>query len=167
MGTPGTPPPGDARTKPRASLAAFLSFLFPGLGQAYNGQSGLAWLLAAPVLLLVAAAAVALLVATPELLARLFDIRFLVGLIVLDAALLAWRLVAVLQAHGARARPALRSRATLVTAILVTLTLAMHVLPGYYAAKAIDTIRSVALGGSHGGDIGDVIPVFSGLPEPS
>ena len=43
----------------------------------------------------------------------------------------------------------------------------MHVLPAYYAAKAIDTLGTVALGGTHGGDAQDVFPVFSALPEPS
>ncbi|MGZ8562081.1 MAG: LCP family protein [Candidatus Limnocylindria bacterium] len=167
MDHPGAHPLGPPRAGRRAALAAFLSFLFPGLGQAYNRQSGLAWVLAVPVLVLVAASAVVLVAGTPQLLARLFDVRFLVGLIVLDIVLLAWRLVAVLQAHGRRARPALRSGPTWVTAALVTVTLAMHVLPAYYAAKTIDTIGSVALGGNHGDGINDVIPVFSGLPEPS
>lgn len=167
MGNPGVPPLDAPRLKPRPSLAAFLSFLFPGLGQAYNGQAGLAWLLAIPVLLLVGTVSLVLLIATPQLLARLFDVRFLIGLIVLDVVLLGWRLVAVLQAHGHPVRPPLRSGATVATAVLVTITLAMHVLPAYYAAKAIDTIRSVAFGGHHGGDLDDVIPVFSGLPEPS
>lgn len=164
MGTSSTSPATPPPARPRSWLAAFLSFLFPGLGQAYNGETGLAWMLAAPVLVLVAICALVLVFATPELLARLFDVRFLIGLIVLDAVLLAWRLVSVLQAHAARPHPA-RSGATVVTSVLVILTLAMHLLPAYYAAKAIDTIDSVALGGSHGD--GDVFPIFSGAPEPS
>ena len=151
----------------RASLAAFLSFLFPGLGQAYNGQSRLGWLLATPVLVLVAVIVVVLLAGTPQVLARLFDVRFLIGLIVLDAALLVWRLVAVLQAHGHRARPRPGSWATWATTGLVIVTLAMHVLPAYYAAKAIDTLGTVALGGTHRGDLQDAFPGFSGGPEPS
>ena len=154
------------RSGPRAALAAFLSFLFPGLGQAYNGQSGLAWLLAAPVVVLVAAIVLGLLFGS-HLFARLFDVSFLVGLVVLDAVLLAWRLVAVLQAHGHRARPKLRSWATWATAALVTITLAMHVLPAYYAVKAIDTLGTVALGGTHGGDLQDVFPDFSVPQNPS
>jgi TM2 domain-containing membrane protein YozV len=46
---PTTDPP-----RPRnAGLAAFLSFLFPGLGQGYLGASRMAILFAAPVLALV------------------------------------------------------------------------------------------------------------------
>jgi LCP family protein required for cell wall assembly len=159
--------PDASRPGPRATLAAFLSFVFPGLGQAYNGQAGLAWLLAAPVLVLVATIVLVLLLSSSQLLARLFDIRFLVGLVVLDALLLAWRLVAVLQAHGYRARPGMGSGATWATAALVVVTLAMHVLPAYYAAKAIDTLDTVALGGNHGGDLQDLFPAFSVLPDPS
>lgn len=151
----------------RASLAAFLSFLFPGLGQAYNGQSGLAWLLATPVLVLVAGIALVLVAGTSQLLARLFDVRFLLGLALLDGALLAWRLVGVVQAHGHRARPALHSGATWATALLVVATLAMHVLPAYYVAKAIDTLHAVSLGGVDGGQLGDVFTVPSDAAEPS
>ena len=131
---------------PRASLAAFLSFLFPGLGQAYNGEAELAWAFAAPILIVIGAIVALLIVGSSQLLAKLFDVRFLIGLIVMDVVLLAWRLVAVLQAYGHRARPSLRSRATWATVLLVTVTLAMHAVPAYYAAKAIDTLDSVALG---------------------
>ena len=155
------------RPGPRASLAAFLSFLFPGLGQAYNGQAGLAWLLAAPILVLVAAVVVVLVVGTPRLLARLFDIRFLVGLVLLDVVVLVWRLMAVLQAHGHRERPALRSGATWATAALVVITLAMHALPAYYAAKAIDTLDTVALGGTPSSYLSDISADLSGQPAPS
>jgi polyisoprenyl-teichoic acid--peptidoglycan teichoic acid transferase len=136
------------RPGPRAALAAFLSFLFPGLGQAYNGETWLAWLLAVPIVLLIGAVATVLSMASSQVFARLFDIRFLIGLVVMDAVLLGWRLVAVLQAHGYRARPSFRSRSTWVTAVLVTATLAMHAVPAYYVAKAIDTLDTVTLGGS-------------------
>ncbi len=158
--------PRSPDANPRASLAAFLSFLFPGLGQAYNGESGLAWILAAPAFLLVAAVVGALAVVGSGLLARLFDIRFLVGLIVLDLALLGWRLVAVMQAHGHHAGAARRHWTTWMTGLLVAATLGMHLVPAWYAVKAIDTLDAVALGGS-GGDLDHALPIFSGLPEPS
>lgn len=139
-------PAKRAPSGPRASLAAFLSFLFPGLGQAYNGEAELAWAFAAPILIVIGAIVVVLIVGSSQVLAKLFDVRFLIGLIVMDVVLLAWRLVAVLQAYGHRARPSLRSRATWATMLLVTVTLAMHAVPAYYAAKAIDTLDSVALG---------------------
>jgi LCP family protein required for cell wall assembly len=155
----GLPPSG-----PRASLAAFLSFLFPGLGQAYNGEAGLALLLAAPMVILIALVALVLAAGSSLVLARLFDVRFLVGLIVMDLVLLGWRLIAVLQAHGHWDRPTIRSRATWVTALLVAATLVMHAVPAWYAVKAIDTLDAVALGGDRGASDGFDI---GSLPEPS
>jgi len=163
----GTAPIPASSANPRASLAALLSFLFPGLGQAYNGQAGLAWLLAAPAIVLVGGVALVLVGGSSRLLAHLFDFRFLIGLVVLDVLLLAWRLIAVVQAHGRRERPSVRSWATWITAALVTVTLAMHALPAYYVAKAIDTLDAVALGGEHGSDLEDAFPGFGALPEPS
>ncbi|HET8586268.1 MAG TPA: hypothetical protein VFM74_00180, partial [Candidatus Limnocylindria bacterium] len=126
-----------AGTRGSASLAAFLSFLLPGLGQAYNGQTSLAWLMLAPVLVLVVLAAAAVLLSGSSLFARLLDVRFLIGLIVLDVALLGWRLIAILQAHGRRQLPSLKRWTTYATALIVVLTVAMHAMPGYYAVKAI------------------------------
>jgi LCP family protein required for cell wall assembly len=157
-----------ARVDGKSSLAAFLSFLFPGLGQAYNGEAVLAWMLAAPVFVLVAGVTIVLGAARSGLLAQLFDIRFLVGLIVLDIAFCSWRLVAIAQAHARRERPAPRRWTTWVTAVLLAATLGMHSLPAYYAAKAIDTLNAVALGGTGGGGgldpDADQLPA---LPEPS
>ncbi len=131
-------------SNPRAPLAAVLSFLFPGLGQAYNGDAGIAWLMAAPVIVLVLGAILVLSVVRGGLLLNLLDIRFLVGLIVLDALLLAWRLVAIVHAHLRRERPHWRRWTTYATVVVVTFTIAMHSLPGYYALKAIDTLGAVA-----------------------
>lgn len=169
----GGPPVSTARASARAdsrsSLAAFLSFLFPGLGQAYNGEAGLAWMLALPTFVLVAAVSLVLGAARSGVLAKLLDINFLVGLIVLDLAFLAWRLIAIFQAHARREPIAARRWTTWLTGLLLLATLGMHVLPAYYAAKAIDTLNAVALGGT-GGTGGVEIPVddrLPPLPEPS
>jgi len=134
------------RADPRAVAAALLSFLFPGFGQAYNGQWGLAVVLAFPVLLIVVLG-VLLVVSGGSVVSRFLDTRLLLGLIVLDVALLGWRLVAILQAHAERARLTFRSWPTWVTGALVVATLAMHALPAYYASKTIDALDSVALEG--------------------
>ncbi|HET8571328.1 MAG TPA: LCP family protein [Candidatus Limnocylindria bacterium] len=162
MSTPSTP---QRPANPRASLAAFFSFLLPGLGQAYNGQSGLAWILIAPVLLLVVFVAAVLLFAGSGLLARMLDSRFLIGLIVLDLALLGWRLLAIIQAHGWREAASLRRWTTYATTAVVLVTLLMHAVPAYYAAKAIDTLGAVSREGGVTGE--GHIPGFSELPEPS
>jgi LCP family protein required for cell wall assembly len=159
------------RTDPRAAAAAFLSFVMPGLGQGYNGQWLLATVLAVPVLLVVGLGVG--LVAGGDgsaVVARLIDTGILAALVVLDVVLLAWRLVAIVQAHLARSRFSLRSWTGLVTAMLVLATLGMHTVPAFYAAKAIDTLGSVALEG--GGALFDrqegrdvVIAVPSDQPE--
>jgi LCP family protein required for cell wall assembly len=153
-----------ARADSQSSVAAFLSFMFPGLGQAYNGESRLAWMLAMPVFLLVAVGALAVGAASSGVLSQLLDIRFLVGLIVLDLAFLGWRLIAIAQAHLRRERLTARRWTTWLTGLLLVATLGMHLLPAYYAAKAIDTLNAVALGGSGGLGDGDRARA---LPEPS
>jgi LCP family protein required for cell wall assembly len=160
-----TPTRPQRPANPRASLAAFFSFLLPGLGQAYNGQSGLAWILVAPVVLLVVFVAAVLLFAGSGLLARMLDSRFLIGLIVLDLALLGWRLLAIIQAHGSRETASLRRWTTYATTAVVLVTLLMHAVPAYYAAKAIDTLGAVSREGGVTGE--GHIPGFSELPEPS
>ena len=130
-----------------AAVAALLSFVVPGLGQAYNRQMVLAWLLALPVLILAAGAALLFVLPDVDVLSHLLDIRFLVALIVLDVALLGWRAIAIVQAFAARRVSRERSAATYVTAGLVLIAIVMHAVPAIYAAKAIDTLNAVALGG--------------------
>jgi len=157
------------RTDPRSAAAATLSFLFPGLGQGYNGQWALASLLAVPVLLIVALGFIVVAGSGSGILSRLLDSRILLGLVVLNLALLGWRLVAILQAHVDRDRLTLRTWPTWVTAALVVATLAMHALPTYYAAKAIDTLGAVSLegGGSLLDDgIGDDEPIAAPSYQP-
>ena len=158
------------RPDARAAAAAFLSFVLPGLGQGYNGQWLLAVVLSVPVLLVIGLGIGIVAGADAAVLSRLVDTRVLVALLVLDLALLGWRVVAIVQAHLARARLSLRTWTGVATALLVLATLGMHALPALYAAKAIDTLGSVALEG--GGTLFDerqgrdvVIPVPSDQPE--
>ncbi len=154
------------RPDPRAAAAAIFSFVFPGLGQGYNGQWLLAALLAVPVLLLAVLGILVVLSSGSDILSRLLDSRVLVALIVLDLALLGWRLVAILQAHGNRGRLTFRTWPTWVTAVLVVVTVAMHAFPAYYAAKAIDTLGSVSLEGG-GGLLDDRTGGDVDIPAPS
>jgi LCP family protein required for cell wall assembly len=134
------------RKDDRAPLAALLSFFIPGLGQAYNRDFRLAALMALPpiafVLLLMAATGKG-----SGLLSDLLDVRILVAIILIDLALLGWRLVAIIQAHVAR-EPAISNRwTTWVTALLVLLTVGMHLLPAWYATATINTLNAVSVGG--------------------
>jgi polyisoprenyl-teichoic acid--peptidoglycan teichoic acid transferase len=127
-------------SRPRhPALAAFLSFVFPGLGQAYAGERRTALLLALPVAVLVAAAAVAALLAGDEMLNQLLSEQFLRAALVVDVVLLVWRLAAI--AHAAFSRPetpsltiaarvAARPGSFGVVALLLAVTLAMHAWAG-------------------------------------
>ncbi len=157
-----------ARADARASLAALLSFCFPGLGQAYNGERWVAWILAMPIMVLGLLVIAAISLAGGTLLANLLDVRFLIAVVVLDVALLGWRLVAILQAHLTRELPGWRRWTTYATTILVVLTLAMHLLPGFYVIKAIDTLQAVARGGTGGSaDMHDSFGFPIDIPSPS
>ncbi len=157
------------RPDPRSAAAATLSFLFPGLGQGYNGQWALAAILAVPMLLLMALVAAALMFGSSGILARLLDVRILLALTILNLALLGWRLVAIVQAHVRRGGLNPRSWTTWATGLLIVATIAMHGLPTWYAAKAIDTLGTVALEGGgnlfDGGEDGDSVTAPSVQPE--
>jgi LCP family protein required for cell wall assembly len=118
------------------AAAAALSFLFPGLGQAYAGQRWIALLLAGPVVVLIVAALLIALVFGPQMRNQLLSAPFLTGLLALDVALLNWRLFAILHA-GLRLRPSTRTLFAL--AGLVLLTLAMHA----YMALVVGRLDSV------------------------
>ncbi len=164
----------ERKPDPRAPLAALLSFVFPGLGQAYNGEAAIAWFMASPIILLVIGVILALSVIRGGLLLNLLDVRFLAALIALDVLLLAWRLAAIVQAYLRREHPGWRRWTTYAGVLVVVLTLAMHVLPGYWAFKAIDTLNAVAQGGSGGnselhdsfGGVSIDLPSPSAIPDP-
>lgn len=156
-------------------MPALLSFLLPGLGQAYNGDRALAVLLAVPVIVIIAFAGLALIAPDVDVFTHLLDARFLAALIVLDVALLGWRVVSIVQAFVAGVRRLRWSRGTALLSALLVVAFVMHALPAWYAVKAIDTLSSVAQGGGGGGfdeDTGgglgtgdDPLPVPSHQPE--
>ena len=152
-----------------AAIAPLLSFFVPGLGQAYNRQMVLAGLLALPVVIIAIGAALVLLLPDVDIFIHLLDIRFLVALIVLDVALLAWRAVAIVQAYAARRDPQRRAPMAITIGLLL-IAVGMHAAPAIYAVKAIDTLNSVALGGADAGYRGPAGSLSGGrnvLPPPS
>jgi LCP family protein required for cell wall assembly len=159
-----------SRPDPRAPLAAFFSFVLPGLGQAYNRQFRLGLLLGLPAAILgwlvVAAAG-----RGSEVLTHLFDVRVLWAIVVANLAFLAWRALAIYQAHAARETPAWRRWTTWVTAGLLAVTLFMHLVPAWYATATIDTLAAVGQGGGGGGGVLDTpshdVPDPSRTPPPA
>jgi LCP family protein required for cell wall assembly len=154
------------RADPRAAAAAALSFLFPGLGQAYNQRWHLAALLAAPMALVVALAAAIAVADGRTGLSGLVDTKVLVAIVVLDVGLLGWRVVAILQAHTERSRLSSRGWPRWLTAALVVLAVAMHAVPAMYALTAIETLSSVSLEGD-GSAFGDRDADAIVMPRPS
>jgi LCP family protein required for cell wall assembly len=154
--------------RPHAALAATLSFLFPGLGQAYAGDMRLAAILAAPVVLLVVGVAVPVLFLGDRLRNTVLSASFLVAILVLDVALLGWRLFAVAHAGLVNRPPALstsgayasggaasvsvagdrRSASTLaIVAALLIATVVMHAWVGVIITSLNSALGQVFVGG--------------------
>jgi len=174
-------PPSRQRRHP--AIAAFLSFLFPGLGQAYLGERRLALLLAAPVLVLLLAALLAVTIGGPAALNSAFSAGFLTALVALDLAIMAWRLFAIGEAGvkspgSERAAvpvtvggpsPAERQPMTpgrigtiAVVVVLMLLTVGMHAWAGMVIGRVNTTLGDVFSGvggGPPGGRGGNPPPL--------
>ncbi len=146
------------RPRPRhPALAATLSFLFPGLGQAYAGERTLAAVLAVPVVLLLAGIGLVYLLYADRVRNELLSSSFLVAVLVVDAGLLIWRLFAIGQvgfsqpavepSGGDIRRRSYRSGTLTAVSLLLAATVAMH---GYLAVVVIElnsTLEQVFAGG--------------------
>lgn len=148
----------DPSSPRHPALAATLSFLFPGLGQAYAGYPAMAALLAAPIVLVVVAAAVGLGVYGDAFRNNILSAQFLIGLLALNVVLLFWRAFAI--GHAGLALPRAGRFAIATVLLLITLTAAMHL----YVAVVIDrlnvTLEQVFSGGQF------APPPTQGAPPP-
>jgi LCP family protein required for cell wall assembly len=159
-----------------------MSFLFPGLGQAYAGQRWIAAVLATPIVVLLVATLVAYLILGDRMRNVVLSSPFLTALLVLDAVLLVWRLFAIVQVGLSRPVPSpFRPHPVLVTApagafgsavapaggggdgsgsllgrrpwevavvaLLIIVTLVMHLWSGMVIATFDGTLRQVFAGG--------------------
>lgn len=175
----------EPRPHRHAALAALLSFVFPGLGQAYDGQRQLAAILALPVLVLIAAALGAVLFVDRGLTNVLLSTAALTALLVIDMALMAWRLLAIAQvgfgvpatqpapaasfgmASGLRRlMPSSRSGRIGFVVVLLAITVGMHGWAGFVIARVETTLGDVFSGGGprqpdgdNGGDNGGDVPL--------
>jgi len=174
-----TPPTGRSarfevsttHPQPRnAGLAALLSFLFPGLGQAYAGARRAAVAFAAPVLLLVLGLLTARLLLIDHLRNDLFSAGFLTAALIVNIALMGWRLVAIAHA-GLAARPSMLDRATshrgmssLLIGVLLATTVGMHAMAGSLLGSLNTTLGDV-FGGEVPGASGGAGPGPLNQPE--
>ena len=130
----------------RPWLAAVLSFVIPGLGQAYAGRPLLGLLIALPILVL---AGLIVGIATEDiggLRNRLFASEFLVGVLVVNGLVLAWRGIAIAHA-GLTPWAAIRGRdrqvAVAVVGVLLVATVAMHAWIGVVIMRFETTLTQI------------------------
>lgn len=146
---------------PVPALAALLSFLIPGLGQAYIGRGRLAFILALPVLVLVGLGLAGWMTGWATVARALLAPGVLVGILVLDLALLGWRLFAIGHAGlSARRRPGTANLAVIV--LLLAATLVSHVWAGVIVTTADRTLGTIF---GHGNPAGPVVGHLDREPE--
>jgi LCP family protein required for cell wall assembly len=128
-----TTPTPPRRVSKSPSLAALLSFLWPGLGQAYTGRPALAVAFALPMVVALAALAYNLTDGVKVLAARFLDPRFAFLALVVFVFLGLWRLAAVLSAYR-QGDPRLTRRMgeRFAGLLLVAAIVAMHAGGSYY-----------------------------------
>lgn len=157
-------------TPRRPWLAAVGSFLFPGLGQAYLGRYRLALLLGLPALAVVIVVVGIVTGTIGGVRNSLLDSDVLVGVLVANGVLLAWRGIAIAEAglnpwHSIVGHD--RRTSVMVVASLLILTVAMHAWVGSVVVQLNETLGQV-FAGEDPDDLVSVTPLPSGeTPDPS
>ncbi len=163
------PSSATVRTAPhRPWLAALLSFVVPGLGQAYAGRWRIAAVLAAPIIALAVVVIGTLSGALTQVREALFDREVLTAILVGNGILLAWRGLAIADAGltpWARLEGGSRRAAVAVVAGLLLVTVAMHVWVGALVVQLDATIERVFSPDGQGEVVGPPDPSGGPLPE--
>lgn len=134
-----------------ASLAAVLSFLWPGLGHAYLGRRRAALVFAVPAVLAVLAVGIALLGSLDSLLAYLITPSGTMTVLILVILVGAWRLLAMVDSVAvARRIGGLRRPAAAVTALLVAVVVFTHGAVAYTAYAAYEASSRIFVGAVNG-----------------
>ncbi len=138
-------------SNPSPAIAAFLSFIFPGAGQVYAGETrkGLIW--AIPMFVLVVAVALILLGGQNALFGLVSSTPKRLALLVFNVAFFLYHLAAMLDAYAVARHERSRSfgssgytgAAPIVLAALVSLTLIIHGLPEVYGIQAHNAISNI------------------------
>jgi LCP family protein required for cell wall assembly len=148
-----------------AALAAVLSFVIPGLGHLLSGAVRRGALLALPVLALVIGGFVLLSsLGTGRSVGLLLQPGVLLGIVALNAILLAYRLGAILDAYSlaslsgpTRGGQATRLASLGLLGVVLATTMGMHAWIGFVGVKTYDTVTTVFAGA----------PTPSPSPEPT
>jgi len=148
-------------SNPSPAVAAFLSFLFPGAGQVYAGETrkGLIW--AIPMFIFVFAV-IWLLLSGSQAMISLFSLaQNQLALLVFNVAFFCYHLAAMLDAYGVAQKERGRSfgysaGAPIVLAALVSVAIILHGLPEVYGYQAYTAFKGVFKPPASGG----IIPSF-------
>jgi LCP family protein required for cell wall assembly len=134
-----------------AVLAAALSFIWPGLGQGWAGARRRALLFALPMMLLAAAAVLTLIVqGRARVLGLLLQPSVLLGLLALNVVVLAYRLVAIVDAYRVANRrwpPAAQGQSTIAAVLLGVVLGAALLMQGWLGLvtyKTYDTFGAIS-----------------------
>ncbi|HET8570642.1 MAG TPA: LCP family protein [Candidatus Limnocylindria bacterium] len=154
------------------TLAGFLSFLLPGLGQLLAGAVRRGLLLALPIVAIAILAAAAFLLDRPLILRALLNPAFLLGAVALSMALLVYRSWAIIDAYrlSRRRHPEARLRAgsLLVLVGLLAITVYSHGWVAYLGWSAHQTLAAVFdPAGPPVAPSPSLGPMPSGIPAPS
>jgi LCP family protein required for cell wall assembly len=141
----------------RPWLAALLSFVLPGLGQAYAGRRRLAVLFVAPIGAIVLLGVAAWAGAVGELRNSIWSSGVLVGVGAANALMFAWRSLSIGHAAatlGRGAEPRERRAGAAAAAVLIVAAAGMHLWVGGVVAQLDGTLDQVFAGddGSAGDD---------------
>ncbi len=153
-----------------ASLAAVLSFIWPGLGHAYLGRRRTAVVFAMPAILATAAVLIALVGDLDSLLGYLITPSGAMTVLVLVLLVGAWRIIAMVDAVAVAGRIAGLGRGAMaLTGVLLVVILASHAAVAYTAYTAYDASSKIFVG-DHSGDATPTPyptgPLGSGEPSP-
>jgi LCP family protein required for cell wall assembly len=162
-------PPRTRSRRRSPAVAALLSLIFPGLGQAYAGAVTRGVLFALPMILLIIGVLLALMAGLDEVASALLRQEVLVGLLIGNLALFVYRLAAVIDAYliarstptAVAQRPAtgpVLGAGAVALVVLLIATTAMHGVAGVFGLSAALNVERIF----HGGDPGDDWT----LPEP-
>jgi LCP family protein required for cell wall assembly len=152
--------PDTGPTDRRRLVAASLSAVLPGLGQAFNRRASLASLFAIPSLALVLLAILLLQLQSPaRLVAWVVAPQVLGALLTLNLLVLAWRLLSVLQAFLDTRRPGPTGRLGVIGIVIIASVVAIPHLAVYgYGSIVGDTFARIFNGASLADDAANAAP---------
>jgi LCP family protein required for cell wall assembly len=143
------------------TLAAILSFIVPGTGQFLTGRIVAGLIFVTPIVIAIVAGLVASGGERGKLLGYLVQPTVLLGIVVLDAAIFAWRSLAIIDAWWAGGSRAPRTTLSVITlAVLLVVTGLTHYAIGVQVMAARDTVEAVFASSDDQGDDG-----FGTLPD--